>query len=226
MKKTNWIILFSIILITDLVAVYINNEMLRYIFKPLLVIILISYFLSQTKIWQSNFKKWILAALFFSWLGDVLLMFEPQNSIFFLLGLSAFLLAHVFYIIFFHSIRLRENIKSRWLPLIIVVIYYAILISLLSPYLGKMKLPVRIYGIVISFMFMLAMHMLFIKNKIAGRLMITGALLFLISDSTLAFDKFYQSFEMAGIMIMLTYGLAQLFITEGAIQYIQSAKSI
>lgn len=70
------------------------------------------------------------------------------------------------------------------------------------------------------------MHMVFIKNKIAGRLMITGALLFLISDSTLAVDKFYQSFEMGGIIIMLTYGLAQLFITEGAIQYIQSAKSI
>lgn len=226
MKKKSWIIIFFIILIVNIAAVYLNDEILRYIVKPLIVILLIGYFISQTKIWQINLKKWILAALFFSWIGDVLLMFDSRNSIFFLSGLSAFLIAHVFYIIFFHGIRLRENIKSYWLLLMIVVIYYAVLITILSPHLGKMKLPVRIYGIVISFMFMLAMHMLFIKNKSAGRWMLTGALFFVISDSTLAFDKFYHPFEIAGIIIMMTYGLAQLFITEGAIQYIQSAKSI
>jgi uncharacterized membrane protein YhhN len=84
-----------------------------------------------------------------------------------------------------------------------------------------MKLPVRIYGIVISFMLMLAMHMLFSKNKPAGRLMMTGALLFVISDSILAVNKFYQSFEIAGVVIVLTYGLAQLFIVEGAIRYVR-----
>ena len=47
--------------------------------------------------------------------------------------------------------------------------------------------------------------------------MMTGALLFVISDSVLAINKFYQSFELAGIVIMLTYGFAQLFIIEGAI---------
>jgi uncharacterized membrane protein YhhN len=83
-----------------------------------------------------------------------------------------------------------------------------------------MKLPVRIYGVVISMMFLLAMHMLFIKNRPAGKWMMIGALLFVISDSTLAFNKFYQSFEIAGPLIMLTYGLAQLFIVEGAARYI------
>ena len=43
-----------------------------------------------------------------------------------------------------------------------------------------------------------------------------GALLFVISDSVLAINKFYQPFEVAGVIIMLTYGLAQLFIVEGA----------
>jgi YhhN family len=42
-----------------------------------------------------------------------------------------------------------------------------------------------------------------------------------LSDSILAINKFYRSFELAGIVIMLTYGLAQLFITEGAISYIR-----
>ena len=220
MKKKYWISLFFICLVVDLIGIYLNNELLQYITKPLLVIILIGYFLSQTMSRQINLKKWILAALFFSWLGDVLLMFQPKVEIFFLLGLSAFFIAHTFYIVFFHSIRIKENVKSLWLLLLIVVIYYAVLITVLSPHLGKMKLPVRIYGIVISLMFMLAMHMMFIKNKTAGRWMMTGALLFVMSDSILAINKFYQAFEMAGIIIILTYGLAQLFITEGATRYI------
>ena len=154
---------------------------------------------------KNDLKKWIIIALLFSWLGDVLLMLQGDNSIFFLLGLSAFLLAHVFYILFFHFVRVRENVKSRWYLLLIVVIYYALLISILSPWLGEMKLPVRIYGIVISFMFMLAMHMLFIKNNRAGLLMMAGALLFVISDSVLAINKFYHPFEMADVVHLIHF---------------------
>lgn len=226
MKKNYWIILFSITLLANLSGIYLNNEALQYASKPLLVIILVGYFLVQTRLWKSNLKKWIVTALFFSWAGDVLLIFQPKDEIFFLLGLSAFLLAHIFYIVFFHNIRIRDEVRSSWLLLLLVVIYYAILITILSPYLGKMKLPVRIYGIVISFMFLLAMHMLFIKNKTAGRWMMIGALLFVVSDSILAINKFYQSFEFAGIIIMLKYGLAQLFIIQGGVLYIRSAKSI
>jgi uncharacterized membrane protein YhhN len=53
--------------------------------------------------------------------------------------------------------------------------------------------------------------------------MVLGALLFVISDSLLAINKFYQDIPLAGVLIMLTYGLAQLFIMEGAISYIRSA---
>jgi uncharacterized membrane protein YhhN len=222
MKRSFWIILFAIILAAELAGIQLNNETIQFIFKPLLMIVVGGYFLSQTGKINDVLKKFIVAALFFSWLGDILLMFQAKKEIFFLLGLFAFLLAHVSYIIFFHGVRVRENIRSNILLLLIVVIYYAILITILSPYLGDMKLPVRIYGIVISFMFMLAMHMLFIKNKIAGRWMMTGALLFVISDSVLAINKFYQPFEASGIIIILSYALAQLFIIEGSSRYITS----
>jgi uncharacterized membrane protein YhhN len=222
MKKTYWIILFSIVLAAELIGIQLENETIQSIFKPLLMITVGGYFLSQTNRINSSLKSWIIAALFFSWVGDILLMFQSKKEIFFLLGLSAFLMAHVFYIIFFHGIRIREHIKSNLWLLLVVVIYYAILITILSPRLGDMKLPVRIYGIVISFMFMLAMHMLFIKNKTAGNWMMLGALLFVISDSVLAINKFYHSFEVANIIIMLTYALAQFFISEGATRYITS----
>ena len=55
--------------------------------------------------------------------------------------------------------------------------------------------------------------------------MTMGAILFVVSDSLLAFNKFFAAFNNAGLIIMLTYGLAQLFITEGAVKYINSERS-
>ena len=225
MKKTIWIIFFLLLLAADLVAIYLGNETLRTISKPLLVPVLMFYFLLQTRLVISGLKLWIILALFFSWVGDILLLFDQKGPIFFLLGLSSFLIAQVFYIIFFHNIRMKEYIRGNALFLLLVVVYYGILISLLSPYLGEMKLPVRIYGVVISFMLMLAMHMLFSRNKKAGWWMMIGAILFVTSDSLLAFNKFYSPFNYAEIIVMLTYGLAQLFITDGAVQYINWKKN-
>jgi uncharacterized membrane protein YhhN len=88
-----------------------------------------------------------------------------------------------------------------------------------------MKLPVRIYGVVLSFMLMLARHTMLGKNKKAALWMTMGAILFVTSDSLLAFNKFFSSFNYAGIIIMLTYGLAQLLITVGAVKYINLEKS-
>jgi len=225
MKRQHWlIIIYLLVLVNDIIGIQINNVFLQTYFKPLIIPVLIGYFISQVQPIASGLKTVIVAALIFSWGGDVLLMFQEKKEIFFLLGLASFLLAHIFYIIFFHQVRVREGVKSNPWLLVLVVIYYAALISWLSPYLGDMKIPVRIYGIVISFMFMLAMHMLYLKNKTAGKWMMTGALLFVISDSILAINKFYEAFEMAGVLIMLTYGLAQLFIVQGAIKYIRGLK--
>lgn len=224
MSKKYWILLFAVILIGDIIGIQLKNELLQFICKPLIIPAIIGYFDSQVKIITKGHAKWVLLALLFSLLGDALLMFQEKNSIFFLLGLSAFLIAHIFYIVFFHKVRVSENVKGNPWLLVVVVIYYAGLINLLSPYLADMKIPVLIYGVVISFMFMLAMHMLFIKNKPAGQWMMVGALLFVMSDSILAINKFYQPFEAAGVLIMLTYGLAQFFIVQGAIKYIRGHK--
>jgi uncharacterized membrane protein YhhN len=224
MKKTVWIVLFLLILAFELISVTVN-ESIQFVTKPLLMPVLAIYLLVQTRSVQSNLKPWILLALFFSWIGDILLLFEQQKSIFFLLGLSAFLLAQVCYIFFFHGIRMREYIRGNELLLLLVLVYYAILISILSPYLGKMKLPVQIYGVVLSFMWMLAMHTILGKKKRAGLWMIIGAILFVTSDSLLAFNKFYARFEYAEIVIMLTYGLGQLFIVYGGSLYLKSEKA-
>jgi uncharacterized membrane protein YhhN len=222
MKRNHWIILFTVFLVTDIVGLILRNHPVQIASKPLVVLSLIAYFLASTKGVQSDLKKWIVMSLVFSVIGDVFLLFQRSDSIFFILGLSAFMVAHIFYIIFFHSVRVRETIESRWWLLLIIVVYYGGMIYFLSPYLGDMSLPVRIYGIVISFMLMLAMHMTYLPDRKTGLLILLGATLFIISDSILAINKFYAHFRFSGLVIMGTYGIAQLFLTAGAIRYITS----
>jgi len=220
--KKNWLVLFALALITDLAGVYLNNDKLTFIAKPLVVIALIIYFLYATAGFKTGLKKIISGALLFSWLGDVLLMFETANKNFFLFGLISFLTAHIFYIIFFKKIQVLEQVKLKWFFFVVVLAYYDILMYVLNQYLGEMLWPVRIYGFVISIMLLLALHMVSIKNRVTGRLLVFGALLFVISDSVLAFNKFYHPFQYASLITMLTYGLAQLLITLGAARYIRS----
>ena len=223
MKKITWIILFLIVLITDLFAINTGNETLRYITKPLLMSLLIVLFISQTTGFASSLKKWIVLALLFSWAGDILLMFESMNGNFFIFGLVAFLIAHIFYILFFENVIRKEGLRKNYWWFLPVIIYYIALIYILSPNLGDMKLPVRIYGIVISYMLIQSLQAGRIRNLAAATLMIGGAVLFITSDSILAINKFYEPFAYAGIAIMLTYGIAQLLITLGAVKYISSA---
>ena len=223
MNRRFWIILYFLVLAADLIAVYNGNETVRYITKPLLMPLLIVFFIFQTTGFASSLKKWIELALLFSWAGDVLLMFESMNGNFFIFGLVAFLIAHIFYILFYENVIRKESFRKNYWWFLPVIIYYVSLIYILSPHLGDMKLPVRIYGIVISYMLIQALQTGRIKDLGAATLMIGGAVLFITSDSILAINKFYESFEYAGIAIMLTYGIAQLLIVLGAVRYISSA---
>lgn len=223
MNRILWLGLFFIITAADIFAIATNNDDLRWFTKPLIIPFLIGYFISSLTLKKSKVHKWVIAALIFSWGGDVLLMLETWNNNFFIYGLVSFLVAHICYIYFFQVVKRNEKIKTSWLFILPVLVYYAGLISLLFPYLKDLEIPVIVYGAVITTMLAFALHMLAMKNKNAGMSMMAGAMLFIISDSVLAINKFYKPFEGAGIVIMLTYAFAQLFIVVGAIKYIRAS---
>ena len=218
MNKNFWIAGFLLILAAHLVSIIAQHELTEYITKPMLVAYLLVFFLQHANSLDRGLKIPFILALLLSWAGDVLLMFQSKDANFFMAGLGAFLLAHIGYIVFLHKLRVRESIRSNAWFLLIIVVYYASLLSFLSPYLGDMKMPVRVYGLVISFMLLLAFHMAYHSNRVAGRYLVIGACLFVISDSILAINKFYQPFAGAGLLIMASYAFAQLCLVMGAIR--------
>lgn len=216
------ILLFLLILMADIVAVLLKSKAAEILFKPLLCFSLLLIFYSGTNYTSWRRKYPVFMALCFSLAGDVLLLFAGTEPGYFLSGLVSFLVAHIFYIIFFNVTRSAEKRKLRILLLFPVVLYYIVLTGLLFPHLKEMLVPVLIYGMIISLMLWLALHMQYVENPNAGSQMMWGAILFVLSDSILAINKFYQFFELAGFLIMLTYGLAQLLIISGALQYLNS----
>lgn len=214
--------IFGIIAFAYFLGMAFGQDSLQFIFKPLLVSSLLYYFIIATRQVTSSLKKWITVALVFSIAGDTLLMFANTNELFFILGLCAFLVAHLFYIYTFHQIRTRHQIAGKWYVAIIVAIYYFLIINFLLPHLGGLKYPVIVYGLVISFMLLVAMHLYDLEDHLTAQYLLTGAILFVVSDSVLAINKFYHPYPWGGWAIMITYVLAQWLLVKGLTRYINT----
>lgn len=165
-------------------------------------------------------RNWMLFGLFFSWLGDCLLIFQKENSTvpYFLLGLGAFLVAHLFYLaafVKFPSASPGFLSKNKWL-LLPFGIFLATMDCFLWPSLaGGLRGPVVFYSFAITAM---AVGAASLFGKIEGRaaqILFLGAVLFICSDSLLAVNKFHAPFANAGFLVMLTYILGQFGIAFG-----------
>ncbi|PDS22014.1 lysoplasmalogenase [Flavobacterium branchiophilum] len=186
-------------------------------FKALIVLILMA-----KVVFQEPFptKKIVLYALFFSWLGDVLLIFNTKSALFFIFGLVGFLISHVFYCLTFIQ---QKNaavlpLKLQLMVAICFTIYFFYILSILYPYLGTLKIPVIVYAMVITFMgfFGLKISLYVYKNDHFN--ITIGAVLFVFSDSILAINKFATPIQNGNFIIMLSYILAQYLLISGIIK--------
>lgn len=218
--KHRWLLyLFVINLLAELIALYYGLGYLQNITKPLLMIIMGLLVLLQPIIGK-RIKVLLLFAIIFSLGGDVFLLFDQSGGPTFILGLLSFLVAHLFYIVLFLHIKKSQLPQRSWNPWIIssLLLYVAILFYILSPNLGELKIPVVIYALVLSAMLITAIHAFHFTNN-NGKWVITGAFLFVISDSLLAINKFYTPFAFAGLAIISTYALAQFLIITGVTKF-------
>lgn len=217
MKRPVILIIYFLALLADILCIALNKDSYRYVTKPLLMVLLAVYVLVTDTKMPRSFRTFLLLAIFFSFLGDDLLLFER----FFLPGLGSFLLAHVMYIIFFLKIRYSNPpvplCKYPYIFLNAAVIILFILF--LTPYLGSLFVPVVIYSLALSITVQSVLHAFHFGRQPEAWYCMIGAVLFLISDSMIAIGKFYHPFPANGILVMLTYGIAQWGLIYGSILY-------
>jgi uncharacterized membrane protein YhhN len=216
LKASEIFILFRIAAILNILGSLVPLPLLQFTTKPLLMPLLAAALITAGNITFNN-RKLILAGVIFSWLGDILLMFDYKGTNYFIAGLAGFLCAHIMYIIYFLKIKAQQPslLKKRPLLVLAVLAYTGALITLLYPGLGSMRLPVLVYAGIIATMLLCSLHA-FTKLPVqAAKFFVTGAAFFVLSDSLLAINRFYQPFPFAGSLIMLTYCAAQFFIVKG-----------
>lgn len=152
-------------------------------------------------------------ALTVSSVGDVLLGVSRIGSNgtdqLFLWGLSAFLIAHLLYIVLFRKFASRAVWKASWLRIggtLLIPCLLVLLLTTLYASLGAFRIPVFLYSFVIAAM---GVSALFANVPVPAGI---GALLFIASDSMIALEKFHAPILAGAQLIWITYYLAQLLI--------------
>ena len=209
-----WIAAF-IFAVLESLALWKKWLRLEYLAKPAVMIILFLWLWISTGL--SGASLWFGLGILLSLTGDVLLMISLDR--FFLAGLMVFLLAHAAYLVGF-NIPIPEI--SAWGFVLAVMVGLggtrAIRRILAAP-VANMRIPIIIYGTVISLMLLSAMLKLtdITWNATAAALVSVGAFLFYISDIILAWNKFVSPIQHGRIYNIGAYHLGQIALIAGVI---------
>jgi uncharacterized membrane protein YhhN len=219
------ILFFWINALIHVLSIIMGLSQIVLITKPLIMPILAGVFFFKTRDAERKVPiSYLYLAMLFSFFGDVLLMFMDQGEIWFITGLGAFLFAQVFYIITYKYYRQKiSNVAGggfRMIYSFIVLTYTVILCISLFPHLSEMLLPVALYTFTIFTMVIMAIFRHNRTSTISFYLVFTGAVIFLISDSIIAINKFMVPVLYERVLVISTYMIAQFLIITGLAEHI------
>jgi uncharacterized membrane protein YhhN len=201
---TSWAVVLlvgaGVFALGDWVARARRQVRLEYLCKPAVVLALIATALLLHPAPDAGARRaWFVAALVCSLAGDVLLMLPTDL---FVAGLAAFLVGHLCYVVGFWTRGPGVFDFVPWAVAVAVVVT-----PVARRILGALRdrperVPVTLYVVVISIMLATALAT---GNVAAG----VGALLFVTSDTLIAWNRFVRPFRSADLGIMVTYHLGQ-----------------
>lgn len=180
---------------------------LHYIFKPLTTMLV------WAMVWRASgvalpYRKAILVALLLSLCGDVFLMLPMRLG--FELGLASFLLAHLF---FLRAFTRDAPLFGKRLPLILLLALSVANLLVLWPGVGQgLQLPVLAYMLCLVAMTAQALSRALSLGTADGKLAACGGVAFLISDTTLAYNKFHAPVPASALLVLGTYYAALYLI--------------
>ncbi|GJG96267.1 lysoplasmalogenase [Cupriavidus pauculus] len=155
-------------------------------------------------------RRWLVTALVFSGLGDLLLAL-PGLRISFMGGLGAFLMAHLAYLRLF--VPLHGDLRAHRLVGCGLVLGTAgALLGRFWPNLGQLTWPVVVYIGVLAVMCCAAL-----LARLPTPLAALGALCFVVSDALIGTAKFLSPFDTYQLGIWWTYAIAQVLLVAGVV---------
>lgn len=220
--------LFFLLAAVNLTAEFYQQELLIYLTKPLLVSTLAVYFLLKTHARRGTAERFLVYGLFFSILGDTLLMFVENgagNDLLFALGLGSFLLTHVFYSLAFNtyqSIKSGYLRREKWWILPFFTYLFVNTFILFPAVPPDLQIPVVVYSCAITLM---AVSVFNLKNSFPAEgfpWLLAAGLLFVFSDTIIGWNKFKTdtvSIPQARLWIMIPYLASQYLLVTTWTEY-------
>lgn len=231
--KNTWLVgtAYAAATIGTCVAGLTGDHTLNHVCKPALMVLLSVWFYLRSRRVGDRFTLLVQAGLFFSLLGDVALMFVHKDEFNFLLGLAAFFLAQLCYAIAFtdnvFSVGAMEGFLVAGALSLVIVLYAVFFVWDILPHVDSgLSLPVMAYAVVIAFMGVAAAFRYMRTYPRSFWTVFIGALLFITSDSVLAYNRFKRPFDMAPVVIMCTYAAAQFLIAWGCLAHVLDPDNI
>jgi len=167
---------------------------------------------------KEHVHKLFIIGLFFSALGDFFLDYDRVN--WFVFGLGSFLVAHLFYIFSLKPFVTKAIVVKR-LPIIAIYGVYGIsMFSLIYSGLGELFIPVFVYMTVL-----LLMGVTTLLSEKSNTWLVIGGISFILSDSIIGIDKFYQEIPYATFLIMSSYYFAQFSLVKGIFEQAPTDKT-
>lgn len=210
------IVLFAAII--DWLAVYKQWQHARIITKPLVIMLLIAWFYIMTG-FRGAAVIYTLA-LVCSLIGDIWLM---MSAGYFLLGLVAFFLAHFAYIVAFTPTLpyspIMFYVLALALALVGVIFMTQIRVGIMRTR-GAHRLLVLsgVYCFILTIMMVSAIATMVRPewNMYYAIQVSIGGMLFFLSDTLLAYDRFVKPIRYGRLMVRISYHLGQILIISGA----------
>jgi uncharacterized membrane protein YhhN len=199
------VVLTGLGLLATLVAGRVQSRTLLYVAKPTASVGFLLVALGSGAL-DDVYGRFVLTGLVLSFIGDVALMIPGRLP--FLSGLVSFLLAHLAYVGAF----LVAGVSVAWVVSAAAGVLVAALVVLrwLLPHVeDDMRVPVLGYVVVISAMVSLAVGTL---GAGLTTLIITGAVLFYVSDLFVARDRFVSPGFANTLIGLPIYYLAQVLL--------------
>ena len=187
----------------NLVSAFFFKEGLRKITKGCLMPALLVFYVFAAE----SILVPVIAAIVFCWAGDILLI-KKDVPIFFRLGLAGFLLGHVFYITAFFILAGSINTLVLIISVVVTAPLTVALLKLLNAP-PAMKKPVTVYAAVIMLMSISALLLMLARPLCAGFLIFAASLVFLFSDTFMAYLLFHGKPKHFNVITMLPYIIAQ-----------------
>ena len=217
-KNIIWLYAYMIFGIIDLALVANQHVEYRYVTKFLILLSLIGYFVKESSLIKNTLlRKSVIAALVFSLLGDMLLLY-PQL---FLYGLGSYFIASACYIF---SFKLTQKLDIHLPNLYFIKLFVynlpiyivgAIFYFLIHQQLFHLKIPIIIYLCGLIMLVTSARERYKKTNDASFWQVLVGSALFAISQGLYLSDAFYQPLIDRDVLMMGSYLLAQLLIVMG-----------